>query len=1055
MKVDRLSSVIDDLGQVLRWSAWQPSRAGYFAALYWHVASSVKEHLAIPGYFQHPEQIQQLNEMFFSRYLEALSHWWRGEPLTKSWSVAFTAIDEDGPIVLQHLLLGANAHINLDLAVAVATTFPASELPRLKPDYDRMNDLLCDLIEPVLADCCRIFPALRIATRLGGKAEATLLGTVMRFARGKAWEEAVRLSALGPDELPAAIAALDARVAGDAHLIKSPGWLPGLCLWVVRHLEHGDVREIINDLRETAEEVRSGQPGALQPAPTPGDGPFPTRAPSHGAVPLRDHTGPVAPRKVAIIGGGQSGLTAALQLSDPANPMSELLDITVHQLGWRLGGKGATGRPGPDRPWFHDRIQEHGLHNWFGFYDNAFRQMRRVYEHLGREKGQPLATFDEAFEGANEAAFVEHLVTPDGKDHDLVWAIHNITNDQQPGKGGLALSPWTYIAMALELAKRMLAGSDISDVGAGHPDLARSHEILAATAAQRGVSLDGLSMRSVGDLLGTARTLVDHASMSWGPAVDHPAVTLFDDVKELVDAALEGVQVPGWIHAIEEAGGRALCWVLSMAMDVLWDAVKDRVNTLEGTEERRLWIMANLGYAGITGAIKDGVVDHGFDVLNDRDYRAWMASHVHDDGGLAIASPIVEAAYTGMFAYPEGDTSMGPGGRWPRLENAEAGVVLRGMVRAAFTYKGSFAYRFVAGTADTCYAPAYEVLRKRGVKVEFFHRVRNLALKDGLVESIDVGIQAVPKSEYDPLRPVKGLPTWPDEPLWDQLVNGAELQAIDADLESPAEDARALEGTQLLQRGVHFDDVIIAVPISALPDLAPELIAASSAWQASVEAVKTVRTQALQAWLTVTPAEVGFPKLRPPIVTWIYDDMSPLNVWGDYPELLPQENWPADDAPKGLAYFCSTMPDAQGQRPGAPFPSQREADSFARQNAVELLTKGIATVMPGAAPDGVFDWNVLYDPRPEPGTGEERLDAQWYRANVTPTERYVLSVVGSSAARLPAHDPRTFPNVYLAGDWIQCTINAGCMEAATMGGMLASNALSGWPFRTQIIGVDF
>ena len=55
-----------------------------------------------------------------------LAHWRRGEPVSRSWEVAFSAIDEEGPIVLQHLLLGANAHINLDLAIAVATAVPAA-----------------------------------------------------------------------------------------------------------------------------------------------------------------------------------------------------------------------------------------------------------------------------------------------------------------------------------------------------------------------------------------------------------------------------------------------------------------------------------------------------------------------------------------------------------------------------------------------------------------------------------------------------------------------------------------------------------------------------------------------------------------------------------------------------------------------------------------------------------------------------------------------------------------------------------------------------------------
>ena len=82
---------------------------------------------------------------------------------------------------------------------------------------------------------------------------------------------------------------------------------------------------------------------------------------------------PAAKTRVAILGGGQAGLTVALQLTDPANPNHADYEVTVHQLGWRLGGKGATGRP-TDTPWAEARIEEHGLHNWFGFYDNSFAQ---------------------------------------------------------------------------------------------------------------------------------------------------------------------------------------------------------------------------------------------------------------------------------------------------------------------------------------------------------------------------------------------------------------------------------------------------------------------------------------------------------------------------------------------------------------------------------------------------------------------------------------------------------------------------------------------------------
>src|SRR5258707_9366161 len=67
-------------------------------------------------------------------------------------------------------------------------------------------------------------------------------------------------------------------------------------------------------------------------------------------------------------------------------------EVTVYQLGWRLGGKGASGR-GPA-----GRIEGHGLHIWLGFYENTFRVMREGYPELGRDpKTAPMASWRDAF----------------------------------------------------------------------------------------------------------------------------------------------------------------------------------------------------------------------------------------------------------------------------------------------------------------------------------------------------------------------------------------------------------------------------------------------------------------------------------------------------------------------------------------------------------------------------------------------------------------------------------------------------------------------------------
>ncbi len=112
-------------------------------------------------------------------------------------------------------------------------------------------------------------------------------------------------------------------------------------------------------------------------------------SPRRSAGPTRRSTGRdwqtaavPAPRRVAILGGGIAGLAAAWELSRP-----ELGDdvgpITVYQRGWRLGGKGASWRGE------HGRIEEHGLHVWLGYYENAFRLVRECYAELDRPRTDP------------------------------------------------------------------------------------------------------------------------------------------------------------------------------------------------------------------------------------------------------------------------------------------------------------------------------------------------------------------------------------------------------------------------------------------------------------------------------------------------------------------------------------------------------------------------------------------------------------------------------------------------------------------------------------------
>lgn len=101
-------------------------------------------------------------------------------------------------------------------------------------------------------------------------------------------------------------------------------------------------------------------------------------------------------KKIAVIGGGVGAITATYAITQLSNWQDDY-DITLYQLGWRLGGKGASGRNLKKE----GRVEEHGLHIWAGFYDNGFRLMRDCYEQLNAEglraPDAPLGTLEKAF----------------------------------------------------------------------------------------------------------------------------------------------------------------------------------------------------------------------------------------------------------------------------------------------------------------------------------------------------------------------------------------------------------------------------------------------------------------------------------------------------------------------------------------------------------------------------------------------------------------------------------------------------------------------------------
>ena len=456
------------------------------------------------------------------------------------------------------------------------------------------------------------------------------------------------------------------------------------------------------------------------------------------------------------------------------------------------------------------------------------------------------------------------------------------------------------------------------------------------------------------------------------------------------------------------------------------DAIREALDCGHRPDHKRFWLLLSLLTATARGLIADNLVTdpRGFRAINDEDYGAWILRHgAHPD---VLEFPLVRGLYDMVFGYEEGDYER------PAFA-AGLAVLLTGI--ALFQYKGAFFWKMTAGMGDVVIAPLYQALRRRGVEFEFFHRLDALHLdyRHHAIDAITMGRQvrlADGVANYEPLTTIRGLPVFPNAPLAKQVEERAGID----DLESHFGLRDDVE-TRVLRRGVDFDHVILAVSLGMVELVAAELIADRPDWADMTTHLRTVATQAFQLWLRPEESALGWD--RPGVTTSGY--VAPFDTWASMPQTLWAEDWPDDDRPRTVAYFCGAL--------DAAWPTTDDhADYVGRcrqrvlTQAVDYLDHHVGLYLPGAVTEQGFGWHLLSGANGD--KGRSALDTQHVSVNIDPSDRYVQSVPGSDRYRLRP-DESGYDNLVLAGDWTDSGINAGCIEAAVLSGLQAANALLG------------
>jgi len=711
------------------------------------------------------------------------------------------------------------------------------------------------------------------------------------------------------------------------------------------------------------------------------------------------------PVRVAIVGGGCAGLTTAFELTRPE--LEGAHTVTVYQMGFRLGGKGASGR-GPA-----GRIEEHGLHLWMGYYENAFRLMRECYAELGRDRGTcPIATFSDAFKP--DSFNVAADWSPSGRW--LPWKVHFPAGVGLPGDpSARRFSVSDYLSRAAALVQTLFVA--IRE---------RTGVPAAAEPYRTELPLDDAKP----DRLAEAVARLVRYGMLAG-----------------LTGAIEGLRLLGPVLGALPELPQALALGLVEGID---RAARSELERLieEDDELRRLWEIADIVLAVIRGSLTFRLATdpRGFDAIDAYDSREWLKLNGASD--RAVNSAFIRALYDLAFAYEGGDADR------PRMS---AGCALRGAFRAFFTYRGAFFWKMQAGMGDIVFAPLYEVLKRRGVRFEFFHRLQNLGLgrpdAGGRhhVRAIDFDIQArvLRGKEYQPLELHAGLPCWPSKPDRSQLETGSVPAGAAWDPESQGDPHSA--GTRQLRVGRDFDLAVLAVGLGTLPYVSRELMEADERWRDMVRNLGSVPTQAFQLWLKPSMRDLGWTDGA----TNLSGFVEPFDTWADMTHLGGLEGW--RERPGAIAYFCNALRDVpSGYERGTPafVAAQHE---IVRSNAVDFLNREIVHLWPKATDGaGLFRWSALMDPAARTGAGREDetcFASQYWTANVRASDRYSQALPGTAKYRISPLDP-SYDNLAVAGDWTDCGLNMGCVEAAVMSGRLAAHALAQFPSLADIVGFD-
>lgn len=239
-----IPDVVGEMDRLLDQQLEEDDPRGYFTCVYRAVTLRIG-HGVVSGEFDDAERMERFDVLFAGMYLDAVDAHAADRPLSASWRAAL-----DAPVrwrvALQHLLVGMNAHINLDLGVAAVRAQGDAPIADLHADFERLNDILASMVDLVQAALGTVSPWTAYVDRLAGVRDECLATWSIGVARGGAWRLAERLAAAPPASHDLLIAARDRKVAVLGSRLITPSLPVRLAAAAAYLRETRDLRKVVD-----------------------------------------------------------------------------------------------------------------------------------------------------------------------------------------------------------------------------------------------------------------------------------------------------------------------------------------------------------------------------------------------------------------------------------------------------------------------------------------------------------------------------------------------------------------------------------------------------------------------------------------------------------------------------------------------------------------------------------------------------------------------------------------------------------------------------------------